>query len=122
MIEANKELKKLSSRIEKFRILKNIQRKDIASKLDMTVSGYSKIERGEVDVTFSKIIQIAKILDVEFNELLNIEQQEVFNISNYTNHGSGIGGAGKVVYNTSLDEKLNNYITYLEEEVKKLKQ
>jgi transcriptional regulator with XRE-family HTH domain len=121
MANLNEELKKLSARIKKFRVLKNIQRKDIASKLDMTVSGYSKIERGEVDITFGKILQIAKLLDIGFNELMNIEQQEVFNISNYTNHGSGIGGAGKVVFNSQLDEKLNNYISYLEEEVIRLK-
>ena len=122
MHKTTEELKKLTSRIEKYRILKNVDRKDIASKLDMTVSGYSKIERGEVDISFNKIVQIAEILDVELQEILNIDQSEIFNISHCNSHGAGVGGAGKVIFNSHPEEKINNYITLLEEEIKRLKE
>lgn len=48
--------------IRKIRELKNLTREYVADELKM--SGYGKIERGEEDLTVSKLIEIAKVLDV----------------------------------------------------------
>lgn len=50
--------------IRKIRELKNLTREYVADELKMSMSGYGKIERGEVDLTVSKLIEIAKVLDV----------------------------------------------------------
>ncbi|WP_264565382.1 helix-turn-helix domain-containing protein [Flavobacterium sp. N3904] len=50
--------------IRKIRELKNLTREYVAEELNMSMSGYGKIERGEVDLTVSKLIEIAKVLDV----------------------------------------------------------
>ena len=57
--------------IKNFRELKNISREEIANLLGMTVSGYSKIERGEVDLSISKLYKIASILNIEVDLILN---------------------------------------------------
>lgn len=50
--------------IRTIRELKNLTREYVADELKMSMSGYGKIERGEVDLTVSKLIEIAKVLDV----------------------------------------------------------
>jgi transcriptional regulator with XRE-family HTH domain len=44
----------------------------------MSTSGYSKIERGEVDLTISKLIKIAKILDVSVEFIFKFDISNLF--------------------------------------------
>ena len=55
-------MKEVTESIKKFRELKNLTRDELADKLDMSLSGYSKLERGEVDLTLTKLYRIAEIL------------------------------------------------------------
>ena len=48
----------------------------------MTPAGYSKIERGETDVTYSKIEEIAAILNVSLEDLMAFDQQKILNSFN----------------------------------------
>lgn len=50
--------------IKRIRELKDLTREYVAAELNMSTSGYGKIERGEVDLTLSKLIQIANVLEV----------------------------------------------------------
>lgn len=49
------DIKIISANIKKYRELKGLTREVVASELDMSVSGYSKIERGEIDLTITKL-------------------------------------------------------------------
>ncbi|MFO8087556.1 MAG: helix-turn-helix transcriptional regulator [Bacteroidales bacterium] len=71
-------IKSIAENIRLFRELENITRKEMAARLNISVSGYSKIERGEVDITISRIHQIAKILNVSMNQLINFEWSMFF--------------------------------------------
>ncbi len=42
----------------------------MASKLSLSDSAYSKIERNEADLTIARIYDIAKILDVHYSKIL----------------------------------------------------
>jgi len=56
----------------------------MAEKLGMTVNGYGKIERDESDVSFTRLNQIAQILEISVPELVNLDNQKLiysFNIS-----------------------------------------
>jgi|TARA_R110002049_G_scaffold56399_8_gene155581 transcriptional regulator with XRE-family HTH domain len=48
---------------------------DVADKLDISLSGYYKIEKGKTDLNFRRMLEIADILDVEPNYLLNNQLQ-----------------------------------------------
>ena len=50
--------------LKQIRELKNLTREYVAFELDMSSSGYGKIERGEVDLTLSKLQKIATIFGV----------------------------------------------------------
>ena len=57
--------------IRKIRELKDLSREWVAHEMGMSLSGYSKLERGEVDWTLTKLGQIAAILEVPVAELFD---------------------------------------------------
>lgn len=57
--------------IRKIRELKDLSREWVAHEMGMSLSGYSKLERGEVDWTLTKLGQIAAILEVPVAQLFD---------------------------------------------------
>jgi transcriptional regulator with XRE-family HTH domain len=91
--------------IRKIRELKGITRERIASELGLSASGYAKIERGESDISLTKLEKIATILGVDINTLINAESQ--YHIENIVcHHGIGV--------NVNKGTQ-NNHLTPLEE-------
>lgn len=75
-----------NEKIKFMRQLKGWSQEDMATKLDMSVNGYSNIERGETDVQISRLQQIAEVLETDLLELLSFGERNVFliNSSNYS--------------------------------------
>lgn len=65
--------------IRKIRELKNLTREYVAEEVKMSMSGYGKIERGEVDLTVSKLIKISKVLDVSIEFIFKFDTTIFFN-------------------------------------------
>ena len=63
--------KQIAENIKKFRELKNLTRDQMAADLDMSLSGYGKLERGEVDISISKLKIFAYYFKGLFMNLLN---------------------------------------------------
>ena len=103
--------------IKKFRELKNLTRDEIASKLEMSLSGYSKLERGDVELTISKLYRLAEILEVDISQILNFDASQVFNVSN--NQIANV--IAKDQHNHYQDEYKDKYIKMLEMEVERYK-
>jgi transcriptional regulator with XRE-family HTH domain len=61
----------------------------MAEKLGYSKNGYAKIERGETGVNLAKIERMAKLLDVDFQELAGMKEGNVFNVENWT-HGNNV--------------------------------
>ena len=110
-------MKEVIENIKKFRELKNITRDELADKLEMSLSGYSKLERGEVEITLTKLYRIADILEISVSQILNFDASQIFNIKDY------------VVANVDIESQTNNYtdiykdkyIKMLEAELERLK-
>ena len=103
--------------IKKFRELKNLTRDEIASKLEMSLSGYSKLERGDVELTISKLYRLAEILEVDISQILNFDASKVFNIKDH-----GIANVDiQSQTNNYQDEYKDKYIKMLETEVERYK-
>ncbi|TDD93417.1 helix-turn-helix domain-containing protein [Flavobacterium cellulosilyticum] len=68
--------------IRKIRELKNLTREFVADELKMTASGYGKIERGDVDLTVSKLIEISKVLEVSIEFIFKFDISIFFNDKN----------------------------------------
>jgi transcriptional regulator with XRE-family HTH domain len=76
-------LKEAIENIKKFRELKNITREESADQLEMSLSGYSKLERGEVVLTITKMYRIAELLEVSVSQILNFDASQIFNVRDH---------------------------------------
>lgn len=63
--------KVIGNKIRSLRTLKELSQENVAAMLGISITAYSKIERGETDVQLSRLSQIAKAFDVSIEEILN---------------------------------------------------
>ena len=112
-------MKIVSENIKKFRELKSITREAMASDLGMSLSGYSKLERGEVDLTLSRVHKIAQILNVSFEQLMNFDPTQIFNDPKY--NAEGKNSITSDLKASSVDDYREKYIQLLENELERLR-
>jgi transcriptional regulator with XRE-family HTH domain len=108
----------IGANIKKFRELKSLTREQMASDLKMSLSNYSKIERGEIDLTISRVYEIAQIFETDVAQLLNFDATQIFNISN----NKLVQGTGAKAENMHFhgDDYKEKYIKLLETEIARL--
>lgn len=117
----HKESLNIGENIRKFRELKNITREQMAAELGLSLSGYSKIERNETDLTLTRIQQIAEIMDIDISKILNFDASQIFNVSNNNHNVIQTIGTKAENMNFYPDEYKDKYIKILEKEVARLK-
>ena len=86
----------LHEKISLMRKIKGWSQEKIAEKLNMSINGYSKIERGETDVQLSRLENIARIFGIKLLDLINFDDNKILNFSSS--------------YGDSHDNNFNNYI------------
>ncbi|MGM9806154.1 MAG: helix-turn-helix domain-containing protein [Candidatus Aphodosoma sp.] len=64
------ELKTLGRNIRKARQAKGLTQENTANDLGCSLNTYTKIERGETNVPFLRLVQIAKYLDIPLSDLV----------------------------------------------------
>jgi len=69
----------IGNRLRKLRESQDLGQEWMAHELGMSISGYSRIERDEVKVTYDKLERIAAILKIPLTELVNHNDQVQFN-------------------------------------------
>jgi transcriptional regulator with XRE-family HTH domain len=82
---------RVEDKIKNIRELKNLTQEYMAEKLGITQAGYSKIESGATKISYSKLTAIAKILEVDIEDILAFDSQKYFNSFNNvkgSNNGS----------------------------------
>jgi transcriptional regulator with XRE-family HTH domain len=113
----------VGSKIKKIRELRNYTQEYMADRLQMSQSGYSKIETDEVDVNFQKLEQIATILEIKVLDLVGFDEKMVIN--NYSsNQGYIIHTQVSTNEQKLYEDKiklLEEKIAYLQETVSNLK-
>ncbi|MEZ5671247.1 MAG: helix-turn-helix transcriptional regulator [Thiotrichaceae bacterium] len=68
---------RLHEKIRSMRQQQGWSQEQMADKLNMSVSGYAHIERGETDVQLSRLEQIAKVFGMDLLELLNFGEKNI---------------------------------------------
>lgn len=113
----NRKDENIYTNIKIFREFKNLTREKVASDLNMSLSGYAKIERGEVDMPISRLFEIAEVLHVEVIQILNFQLTHFFNFRDDTTqtHSENLK---MPIHN---DNYIERYIRLLEQEVERLK-
>ncbi|OBX04212.1 transcriptional regulator [Gallibacterium genomosp. 3] len=85
---------------QKIRILREqnlLTQEEMADKMNMSLNGYARIERGETKLHLDKLEKIAKIFDMDIIELITTDNNNIFLInensqlsSNYYNNSPNI--------------------------------
>lgn len=108
---------------EKIRFLrdkKKLRHEDMADRLEISTSAYSRMENGETKISVERLKKIAEILEVPAEDLLNAEPV-VFNVSNnsggaYANYGH----IGHLVPEEFVQRLMDRYDAKHEAHVKEL--
>jgi transcriptional regulator with XRE-family HTH domain len=110
----------IGHKIKKIRELRNFTQEYMAVQLEMSQSGYSRIESNDVEVTVSRLERIGEVLGMKPEEILSFDEKYVFNqTNNKTAYGLIINhNHVESSSNTPLDERLS----HIEEMLKDLKQ
>lgn len=105
---------KVHEKIRFLRESKKLSQEDMANKLNMSVSGYSKIERGETKTYFEKMEKIAEALGIDdVMELVALGERYVLIHENSHNHsGNTIGSSSDLAFE---NQKLQLVITHKDE-------
>jgi transcriptional regulator with XRE-family HTH domain len=80
-------------RIKKLRELQKLTQEHMAENMKMSVSGYGKIERDEIDIPLSRLKEIAASLKIKVKDLLDDEATitVVSTMNNNTEKGNNNG-------------------------------
>lgn len=121
--------------IRKMRENNKWSQEEMAEKLNMSPSGYAKIERGETKLYLEKLQQIAQVFNIDINELINsnernfcfvIGENSQLNSNYYANNEALVFENEKLKlsleYNAKLIEQKDNEILALKEIIELLKQ
>ena len=110
----------IGHKLRRIREIKNYSQDYIAQKLDISAKAYSKIENEETRLSVDRLYQLADILEVKPEDLLNFDEKVV--IHSISNSGNGDG----FVYNKEVSdnerESFQAHIRHLEEEIAFLRQ
>jgi transcriptional regulator with XRE-family HTH domain len=99
---------KVGESIKKLRELKNFTQQHMATELDLSVSGYGKIERDETDVSLNKLERLAEVLGVDLNTILSFDQRSIFNF-NQNQTANGIVQNQYNVHNELVERLIAKY-------------
>lgn len=77
---------KLLQNIRSLRELKGWTQDTMATLLDMSEKAYASIEQGKTDIQWSRLEQIANLLEVELADLVNLDRGMIFNFITHNSH------------------------------------
>ena len=104
--------------IRTIRELNQWTQEDMAEKLDISVNGYSKIERGKSKLTLEKLEQIANIFNINVSDLYSAKEKGFFCLfsENSQNNSNIYANTDAVVFE---NEKLSLIIQHKDEIIKR---
>ncbi|MDK4530871.1 helix-turn-helix domain-containing protein [Kingella kingae] len=78
---------KTNEKIRTMRELNKWSQEEMAEKLEMSASGYARIERGETQLNLTRLQQIADIFKIDLWELIQSNQGMILQINHENNDG-----------------------------------
>ena|SRR5690554_108494 len=91
-------------KIKELRIEKKLTQEDLAFELDITQSQYGRLERGECEFDFDKLDKVAKLFQLNPNEIIDFDEKYVL-INSYNGTYEG---------NNSNNFISNNFVSSIE--------
>ncbi|WP_421754825.1 helix-turn-helix domain-containing protein [Croceimicrobium sp.] len=117
MQDFRKKAETICDNIRKIRELKGWTRDYLAAELNLSPSGYGKIERGEVELTLSKLYQISIVLETEVDQILNLNPATILNPQEKSPKEEVVH---QLKPSLNQDTLLVKYVLLLEEKIQKM--
>lgn len=98
---------------EKIRFLresKDWSQEEMAEKLNMSLSGYSKIERGDTKVSIPKLKKIAGIFETELMELMFLGEKYACFVGNDNSHNINIIGSTELAFENQKQQLIIEHL------------
>ncbi|PQJ95582.1 XRE family transcriptional regulator [Chromatium okenii] len=109
----------IHEKLKVMRQYKGWSQEEMAEKLGYSLNGYAKIERGETDVKVDQLGKIAKAMGMDLQQLLNLNDKNVFNLVESCNH-SNISHGNIVLTETQCGNELEKALLLLQERDKEI--
>jgi transcriptional regulator with XRE-family HTH domain len=121
---------KVHEKIRLVRESKHWSQEDMAAKLNMSLNGYVKIERGETKAYHPKLEQIAEVLEMDLVELMPDDKHICVISGDNTNNGDGhnitFGSSIELAFEIQKLQLINTHqtktIAHKDETIEQLKQ
>jgi len=113
----SKEIQKIFSNIRKIRMMKGYSQQNIADEIGINQKHYSKIESGNVDISITRLFQIAKALGTTITNLIGLSEDKIFNNIINNQHSEGY----KFYYATEIEQIKELYERLLKEKDEMIK-
>ncbi|NYA25587.1 helix-turn-helix transcriptional regulator [Haemophilus haemolyticus] len=75
----------VNEKVRLFRELNQWSQEEMAERMNMSVAGYAKIERGETNISLHKLKQIASVLQIDLLDLVSTHDSGVILVSGENN-------------------------------------
>ena len=117
---------KLGDKLLKVRVEKKLSKQEVANRLNMDITTYGRVERGERYLEFDKLKLLDEVLDIDSLEILQILELDktlILNITNAKNPNTTDEvnlQEIKELYNNLISQK-DYLIMQLQEEIKRLR-
>lgn len=97
----------IGEKIRKIRTLKGYSQEYMADKLQIKQPAYSEIESGKTKISINVLQEIAQIFKIETNDILNFDENHVFN-NTFNENSKGFFNVKKVI-NESFENERQSY-------------
>jgi len=104
----------IGDRIRVLRLIKNLSQENMANELNISVASYSNIERDVTDITVTRLLLIAEILQVRPSDILEMDRAQIIAESESRDYKAQMNVENEV-------EKLKTLINKLSKEIDLLK-
>ena len=108
----------IGEKIRKVRTIKGYSQEYVSEKLKISQPAYSDIEKNKTKITLETLKELAKIFEVEVNDLMSFDENQVFN-NTFNENSNGFFNVQKVI-NENFDKEREAYleqIKFLKEEI-----
>src|SRR5690606_29673806 len=113
-------MEKIEKRIRNIRELKSLTQEYMADKLGISQAAYSKIENGATKVSYEKLQDIAKIMDVKVEDIQSFETEKYFN--SFNNLKGNNNGVVTIAFDEDIKKLYEDKIVLLEKLLSKTEQ
>jgi transcriptional regulator with XRE-family HTH domain len=111
----------ISEKLKLIRHSKKLSQEDVAYQLGISPSAYGSIERGETKLSLERLEELAKVFEIDLNQLLDSSEQNIFNFGGtHSNHCQNWHTYSQTEQSIALQHELEKMHLLLQEREKEV--